>query len=165
MEDMGTTDGQPDIPMYGSTAPPTAAQVLAAAQLIKETDASLEVYANVQAAFGAGYTHALNTNDEEYLLYDGDDPRLPGPQPAGPLVTDVRNQQRWDEMGYETYAPAWPEGIGGSGAGKHPIVCLIQSICCTTHGPMVSAVTGWAVGSFLRRSARFLARSSLCPPW
>ena len=74
MGDMGTTDGQPDMQMYGSTAPPTAAQVLAAAQLIKETDASLKRYANVQAAFAAGYTYVLRTNGEEHLLYDGDDP-------------------------------------------------------------------------------------------
>ena len=46
MGDMGTTDGQADMQMYGSTAPPTAAQVMAAAQLIKETDASLKRYAN-----------------------------------------------------------------------------------------------------------------------
>src|SRR6516164_9693057 len=35
MGDMGTTDGLPDMRMYGSTAPATAAQVIAAGQLIK----------------------------------------------------------------------------------------------------------------------------------
>lgn len=42
MGDMGSTGGQPDMRMYGSTAAPTAAQVLAAAQLISETDARLD---------------------------------------------------------------------------------------------------------------------------
>jgi hypothetical protein len=84
MGDMGTTDGQPDMQMYGSTAPPTAAQVLAAAQLIKETDASLKRYANVQAAFAAGYTYVLKTNGEEHLLYDGDDPAYQGLNPQHP---------------------------------------------------------------------------------
>jgi hypothetical protein len=84
MGDMGTTDGQPDMQMYGSTAPPTAAQVLAAAQLIKETDASLERYANVQAAFAAGYTYVLKTNGEEHLLYNGDDPGYQGLNPQDP---------------------------------------------------------------------------------
>ena len=45
MGDMGTTDGLPDMQMYGSTAPPTAAQVIAAAQLIQATDTSLKRYA------------------------------------------------------------------------------------------------------------------------
>ena len=84
MGDMGTTDGQPDMQMYGSTAPPTAAQVLAAAQLIKETDASLKRYTNVQAAFAAGYTYVLKTNGEEHLLYDGDDPSYQGLNPQDP---------------------------------------------------------------------------------
>jgi hypothetical protein len=84
MGDMGTTDGQPDMQMYGSTVPPTAAQVLAAAQLIKETDASLKRYTNVQAAFAAGYTYVLKTNGEEHLLYDGDDPGYQGLNPQDP---------------------------------------------------------------------------------
>ena len=84
MGDMGTTDGQPDMQMYGSTAPPTAAQVLAAAQLIKETDASLKRYANVQAAFAAGYTYVLKTNGEEHLLYDGGNPSYQGLNPQDP---------------------------------------------------------------------------------
>src|SRR5215510_4466730 len=41
MGDMGTTDGLPDMRMYGSAAPATAPQVIAAGQLIKATDASL----------------------------------------------------------------------------------------------------------------------------
>jgi hypothetical protein len=84
MGDMGTTDGQPDMQMYGSTAPPTAAQVLAAAQLVKETDASLKRYANVQAALAAGYTYVLRTNGEEHLLYDGGDPSYQGLNPQHP---------------------------------------------------------------------------------
>jgi hypothetical protein len=84
MGDMGTTGGQPDMQMYGSAAPPTAAQVLAAAQLIKETDASLKRYANVQAAFAAGYTYVLKTNGEEHLLYDGGDPGYQGLNPQDP---------------------------------------------------------------------------------
>jgi hypothetical protein len=84
MGDMGTTDGQPDMQMYGSTTPPTATQVLAAGQLIKETDASLKRYANVQAAFAAGYTYVLKTNGEEHLLYDGPDPAYQGLNPQDP---------------------------------------------------------------------------------
>ena len=57
-------DGQPDMQVYGSTAPPTAAQVVAAAQLINQTDTSLKRYANVQAAFAVGYTYVLKTNGE-----------------------------------------------------------------------------------------------------
>jgi hypothetical protein len=84
MGDMGSTDGNPDMLMYGSTAPPTAAQVQAAALLISETDASLKRYANVQAAFAAGYTYVLKTNGEEHLLYDGLDPRFQGLDPQHP---------------------------------------------------------------------------------
>jgi hypothetical protein len=84
MGDMGTTGGHPDMQMYGSTAAPTAAQVLAAAQLIKETDASLKRYANVQAALAAGYTYVLKTNGEEHLLYDGPDPGYQGLNPQDP---------------------------------------------------------------------------------
>ena len=84
MGDMGTTEGQPDMRMYGSTAPPTAAQVLAAAQLVKETDASLKRYANVQAAFAAGYTYVLKTNGEEHLLYNGPNPGYQGLNPQDP---------------------------------------------------------------------------------
>jgi hypothetical protein len=84
MGDMGTTDGQPDMRMYGTAAPPTAAQVVAAAQLIKATDASLKRYANVQAAFAAGYTYVLKTNGEEHLLYDGDNPGYQGLNPQDP---------------------------------------------------------------------------------
>ena len=84
MGDMGSTGGQPDMQMYGSTAPPTAAQVLAAAQLIQATDASLKRYTNVQAAFAAGYTYVLKTNGEEHLLYDGPDPGYHGLNPQDP---------------------------------------------------------------------------------
>jgi hypothetical protein len=84
MGDMGTTGGLPDMKMYGTTAPPTAAQVTAAAQLISETDASLKRYANVQAAFAAGYTYVLKTNGEEHLLYDGGDPSYQGLNPQHP---------------------------------------------------------------------------------
>ena len=84
MGDMGSTDGQPDMQMYGSTAPPTAQQVVAAARLIQATDTSLKRYANVQAAFAAGYTYVLKTNGEEHLLYDGPDPAYQGLNPQDP---------------------------------------------------------------------------------
>jgi len=84
MGDMGTTGGHPDMQMYGSAAPPTAAQVLAASKLIQETDASLKRYANVQAAFAAGYTYVLKTNGEEHLLYDGRNPGYQGLNPQHP---------------------------------------------------------------------------------
>src|SRR5215469_14862191 len=74
MGDMGTTDGLPDMKMYGSTAPPTAAQVIAAGQLIKQTEATLTRYQDVRAAFAAGYTQVLRTNGEEHLLYNGNNP-------------------------------------------------------------------------------------------
>jgi hypothetical protein len=88
MGDMGTTDGLPDMKMYGSTEPATAAQVIAAANLIKATDASLARYQNVQAAFAAGYTNILRTNGEEHLFYNGDNPAYSGlnPQHPGSLV-------------------------------------------------------------------------------
>ena len=84
MGDMGSTDGLPDMQMYGSTAAPTAAQVVAAAQLIQQTDTSLKRYANVQAAFAAGYTYVLKTNGEEHLLYDGPNPAYQGLNPQDP---------------------------------------------------------------------------------
>jgi hypothetical protein len=84
MGDMGSTDGLPDMRMYGPTAPPTAAQVLAAGQLIRQTDATLARYQNVQAAFAAGYTYVLRTNGEEHLLYDGPDPAYAGLDPQHP---------------------------------------------------------------------------------
>jgi len=68
MGDMGSTNGLPDMRMYGSTNPPTAAQVEAAAKLIKETDASLVRFENVKNAIAAGYTYRLATNGEEHLL-------------------------------------------------------------------------------------------------
>jgi hypothetical protein len=84
MGDMGTTDGRPDMKMSGSAAPPTAGQVLAAARLIKQTDASLTRYTNVHAAFAAGYTYVLKTNGEEHLLYNGNDPSYQGLNPEHP---------------------------------------------------------------------------------
>jgi hypothetical protein len=84
MGDMGSTDGHPDMQMYGSTAAPTAAQVTAAAQLISQTDTTLKRFANVQAALAAGYTYVLKTNGEEHLLYDGPDPAYQGLNPQDP---------------------------------------------------------------------------------
>jgi hypothetical protein len=84
MGDMGTTDGLPDMKMYGSAAAPTAGQVVAAAQLVKQTDASLARYKDVRAALAAGYTYVLRTNGEEHLLYDGDNPAYAGLNPQDP---------------------------------------------------------------------------------
>lgn len=84
MGDMGSTNGQADMRMFGSTAPPTAGQVLAAARLIRQTDTSLQRYTNVQAAFAAGYTYVLKTNGEEHLLYNGNDPNYRGLNPSDP---------------------------------------------------------------------------------
>src|ERR1700730_943608 len=84
MGDMGSTSGLPDMKMYGTTAPPTAAQVIAAGQLIRETDASLARFRNVQAALAAGYTYILRTNGEEHLLYDGGNPGYAGLNPQDP---------------------------------------------------------------------------------
>src|SRR5580693_8765976 len=84
MGDMGSIDGLPDMRMYGSTNPPTATQVEAAANLIKETDASLVRFENVQNAIAAGYTYRLATNGEEHLLYDGGNPAYQGLNPQDP---------------------------------------------------------------------------------
>ena len=84
MGDMGTTDGLPDMRMYGSAAPATAAQVIAAGQLIKATGASLARFQNVRAAFAAGYTYVLRTNGEEHLLYNGNNPAYAGLNPQHP---------------------------------------------------------------------------------
>jgi len=84
MGDMGTVDGHPIMRMYGSTAPATANQVIAAANLIKATRASLARYQNVQAAFAAGYTYILRTNGEEHLLYNGPNPAYAGLNPQHP---------------------------------------------------------------------------------
>jgi hypothetical protein len=84
MGDMGSTDGHPDMQMHGTSAPPTAAQVLAAARLVTATDATLKQYASVQAALAAGYTYVLKTNGEEHLLYDGGDPSYNGLNPRHP---------------------------------------------------------------------------------
>jgi hypothetical protein len=84
MSDMGSTDGQADMQMYGNTSPPTAAQVQAAATLIKETDASLVRFENVNNAIAAGYTYRLATNGEEHLLYAGRNPAYQGLNPQDP---------------------------------------------------------------------------------
>ena len=84
MGDMGTTNGLADMRMYGSTAPATAAQVIAAGNLIKATGTSLARYQNVQAAFAAGYTYVLKTNGEEHLLYNGPNPAYAGLNPQHP---------------------------------------------------------------------------------
>ncbi len=84
MGDMGSTGGLPDMRMYGSTAPPTAAQVVAAGQLIEATEASLVRYQSVRAAFAAGYTYVLRTNGEEHLVYDGPNPAYDGLNPQTP---------------------------------------------------------------------------------
>ena len=84
MGDMGSTNGLPEMQMYGSTNAPTAAQVEAAANLIKETDASLVRFENVNNAIAAGYTYRLATNGEEHLLYDGGNPAYQGLNPQDP---------------------------------------------------------------------------------
>lgn len=68
MPGMGSTSGLPDMRMYGTIAPPTATQAIAAGELIRATDAGLVRYQNVQAALAAGYTRVLRTNGEEHLL-------------------------------------------------------------------------------------------------
>src|SRR5260370_7528451 len=84
MGDMGATSGLPDMKMYGTTPPPTAAQVIAAGQLIRANDANLARFQNVQAALAAGYTYILRTNGEEHLLYAGGNPGYAGLNPQHP---------------------------------------------------------------------------------
>ena len=67
-----------------ATNPPTAAQVAAAAKLIKQTDASLVRFENVKNAIAAGYTYRLATNGEEHLLYAGGNPAYQGLNPKDP---------------------------------------------------------------------------------
>jgi hypothetical protein len=52
--------------------------------VVEQTDASLKRYANVQAAFAAGYTYVLKTNGEEHLLYNGPNPAYQGLNPQDP---------------------------------------------------------------------------------
>jgi hypothetical protein len=84
MGDMGSTNGLPDMKMYGNTNPPTAAQVEAAANLIKETDASLVRFENVNNAIAAGYTERLATNGEEHLLCQNCSSAFEGLNPQDP---------------------------------------------------------------------------------
>ncbi len=84
MPGMSSISGHPEMKMYGTTAPATAGQVIAAGELIKKTGASLARYQNVQAAFAAGYTYILRTNGEEHLLYDGSNPGYAGLNPQDP---------------------------------------------------------------------------------
>jgi hypothetical protein len=84
MGDMGSTDGLPDMQMYGSTNPPTAVQVEAAANLIMQTDASLVRFENVNNAIAAGYTERLATNGEEHLLCQNCSPAYQGLNPQDP---------------------------------------------------------------------------------
>jgi hypothetical protein len=70
--------------MYGSTKPATSDEIIAAANLIKATRASLTRYQNVKAAFAAGYTYVLKTNGEEHLLYNGPNPAYAGLNPQHP---------------------------------------------------------------------------------
>jgi hypothetical protein len=84
MGDMGSTDGQPDMRMYGATNAPTSVQVEAAANLIKQTDASLVRFENVNNAIAAGFTYRLATNGEEHLLYAGNNPAYQGLNPQDP---------------------------------------------------------------------------------
>ncbi|HEY2579069.1 MAG TPA: hypothetical protein VGI74_22405 [Streptosporangiaceae bacterium] len=81
MGDMGSISGHPIMKMYGSTAAPTAAQVLAAGQLFKATDASLLRYKNVQAAFAAGYTYVALT-PRGVREREEDDRRIRRPAPG-----------------------------------------------------------------------------------
>jgi NAD(P)-dependent dehydrogenase (short-subunit alcohol dehydrogenase family) len=78
MGDMGSTNGLPDMQMYGSTAPPTAAQVMAAAQLIQATDTSLQRYGGVQAAFAAGLHLRAEDQRRGAPGVPRPGPRLPG---------------------------------------------------------------------------------------
>ena len=84
MGDMGSTNGLPDMKMYGVAIPPTAAQVEAAANLIKETDASLVRFENVNNAIAAGYTERLATNGEEHLLCQNCSSAFEGLNPQDP---------------------------------------------------------------------------------
>ena len=58
--------------------------IRAAANLIKETDASLVRFENVNNAIGAGYTERLATNGEEHLLCQNCSPACQGLNPQDP---------------------------------------------------------------------------------
>ena len=70
--------------MYGTASPPTAAQVEAAAALVRETDASLVRFENVNDAIAAGYTERLATNGEEHLLCQNCSSAYAGLNPKDP---------------------------------------------------------------------------------
>jgi hypothetical protein len=95
---MGTINGQQIMQMYGNTNAPTAAQVVAAANLIKETDASLVRFENVNNAIAAGFTYRLATNGEEHLLCQNCTPAYQGLNPQDPsslvYATNVRATRR-----------------------------------------------------------------------
>ena len=55
-----------------------------AANLIKETDASLVRFQNVNDAFAAGYTYRALANGEEHLIYEGGNPVYQGLNPQDP---------------------------------------------------------------------------------
>ena len=84
MGDMGSIDGRPVMQMYGNTNPPTAAQVEAAANLIRQTDASLVRFENVNNAIAAGFTERLATNGEEHLLCQNCSSAYQGLNPQDP---------------------------------------------------------------------------------
>src|SRR5258708_40129098 len=79
-----TPHGPPGMKKGGSTTPATAAQVIAAGNLIKATDTSLARYKNVKTALAAGDTYILRTNGEEHLLYNGPNPAHAGLHPQHP---------------------------------------------------------------------------------
>ncbi len=115
--EMGTTDGLPDMQMYGNTEAPTAAQVEAAATLIKETDASLVRFQNVNSAIAAGYTHRAATNGEEHLIYEGGNPAYQGlnPQDPGSLVYAINMKGHTPILLGAMYL--MPDGVNGPQVG------------------------------------------------
>jgi hypothetical protein len=117
MGDMGTTDGRPDMQMYGNTDAPTAAQVEAAAALVKETDASLVRFQNINNAVAAGYIYPAATNGEEHLIYEGDDPAYQGLNPQDPssLVYAINVKDHMPILLGAMYL--MPEGVAGPQVG------------------------------------------------
>jgi hypothetical protein len=130
MGDMGSTNGQPDMQMYGVAVPPTAAQVEAAANLVKATGASLVRYENVNNAIAAGYTERLATNGEEHLLYAGRNPAYQGLNPQDPssLVYAINVKGHAPILLGAMYL--MPQGVNGPQVGggltrwhSHLVVC------------------------------------------
>jgi hypothetical protein len=161
MANMGSTDGRPDMVLYGSTAAPTAGQVLAAAQLVRETDTSLQRYANVQAAFAAGYTSVIKTNGEEHLFYSGTNPSYQGLNPQDPssLVYAINVPNHAPILLGAMYVMGGPQNGPQIGGGltrwhSHLVICVNGHRAIAGFGIQVGQIQAAGHGNYREVSIR-----------